>query len=1244
MMSLRCAAMTFGVLLCAFAARATVLEVNVPDGTQTDLTDEQIAAVSSLTAEDEIWKTGGGLLRITKNDGLANFTGTIRIKDGVYQVAARSALGKPGAATFVVESGATMYTDFYTGSSDVAYLAGVRIHLAGNGYGDYGAAAVFGGNTSSDKTAWKGYYMKNWKFFLDDDATISGPPADVPAGRSPSYVTDDSTQAVLDMGGHTLTVVQGFQLERFNSVVDAGLVMCNGCLHEINEDGFLALIVDVPDNTVQTNLTSLQLAALSKLTSVENELRKTGGGTLSLTSADTALSSFKGTIRIRAGVYTFPGGKGYLGTTDGPTIVESGATLKIDGYVNNGDGHNGNYSNEDIRLAGSGAPGMGGALVSSDTSNNVNLGRMSFIADATLFRPSGKATNDPTKEKGNLSIFDNVVDMGGHTVTFVNCGNGGSLFRPEQILNPGHLVFEGGGTYKLPNQSCDLGGSAANTVTYSGDAVLQNSVDEPLVGSAPWTIVAQGNLTFSSKYSFSWDGPIQLAAGKTLTVSSGNLADDTWLRGDISGDASVVVSASADKRVYLGGHNTYTGTTTLKSGDVIFLSKDAAPGWDGGKLVGSGSTTCTVMAFAGQSSSRPNGWTTAELTALAASFRRADGTDRNWGFGVYGDEGDDVSFAMDFAATPCRDMFFRTYGGARGVVEGTYPEAPFAGWFRQTASSNVVYAARTTDGSHELDTLNIGDYDIRFENVGRLWTGHYKYWYLTGAGNNYSKVARLTVGEGACTDYIVEAGKYGRSLYACGNTKNCQAIITLDGGIVSNGIWIASSVGSGSAGQRGCYIQRRGEFSFFNGEGGVVIGGNTNGIGYAEIDGGTMTIGPGKEMVFGGTEAVPRDSTLVHSVYRQNGGDVRTASARLGGGGFVDFVQRGGTFVSEGALMVSSVGNSALTSSNGVASLTFEHEAQAEFQSGAVLAWRHRSTNVVSLATGATLKTPSLEKSRYVANWSTPIMTEGSHLEVDFNGGCLSASASGALFGAEGAVKTLPVDRAVVFAGGAVIGAEEGVVSELNVPLTAPAGKGIASLTSDAFPYACAASGYVVIRGDGVGATATVEFDSTRRNERIIGVRVTNPGTGYTWAEAELFTGGYVANIPLTVTLNDGNAATGGLTKRGAGTIVLNAANTYGGDTVLEAGVLKLGAADALPATSTIVCKGGAIDLNGQSPTGRTFDLSELPFEKGAKYVLAQHCGTGLPTFVGLPEGWVPVNAGGTLKVREPSGVMLIVK
>ena len=60
-MSLRCMVLMLGVVFSALAARATVLEVNVPDGTeQTGFTSEQLSAIKTLTAADEIKKTGGG--------------------------------------------------------------------------------------------------------------------------------------------------------------------------------------------------------------------------------------------------------------------------------------------------------------------------------------------------------------------------------------------------------------------------------------------------------------------------------------------------------------------------------------------------------------------------------------------------------------------------------------------------------------------------------------------------------------------------------------------------------------------------------------------------------------------------------------------------------------------------------------------------------------------------------------------------------------------------------------------------------------------------------------------------------------------------------------------------------------------------------------------------------------------------------------------------------------------------------
>ena len=69
--------------------------------------------------------------------------------------------------------------------------------------------------------------------------------------------------------------------------------------------------------------------------------------------------------------------------------------------------------------------------------------------------------------------------------------------------------------------------------------------------------------------------------------------------------------------------------------------------------------------------------------------------------------------------------------------------------------------------------------------------------------------------------------------------------------------------------------------------------------------------------------------------------------------------------------------------------------------------------------------------------------------------------------------------------------------------------------------------------------------------------------------------------------ITSSGAGTGGLTKAGAGTLLLSGANTYTGITTISAGTLKLGAASALPSgpgTLNLVVN-ATLDLNGNSTT-----------------------------------------------------------
>lgn len=72
------------------------------------------------------------------------------------------------------------------------------------------------------------------------------------------------------------------------------------------------------------------------------------------------------------------------------------------------------------------------------------------------------------------------------------------------------------------------------------------------------------------------------------------------------------------------------------------------------------------------------------------------------------------------------------------------------------------------------------------------------------------------------------------------------------------------------------------------------------------------------------------------------------------------------------------------------------------------------------------------------------------------------------------------------------------------------------------------------------------------------------------------------------VVFSNAISGAGGITKTGSGTVLLSRANTFAGDTIVQAGTLRLGAAGALPAGTDVTlvnASGVLLDLNGYDQT-----------------------------------------------------------
>ncbi len=171
------------------------------------------------------------------------------------------------------------------------------------------------------------------------------------------------------------------------------------------------------------------------------------------------------------------------------------------------------------------------------------------------------------------------------------------------------------------------------------------------------------------------------------------------------------------------------------------------------------------------------------------------------------------------------------------------------------------------------------------------------------------------------------------------------------------------------------------------------------------------------------------------------------------------------------------------------------------------------------------------------------------------------------------------IDTAVVGPNGAIFDTE-GLDITVAQALNAPAGQGVTTI-----PVTNGGGDYLgqpfvqISGGGGRGATAVANLTAGV----VTSITVTNPGIDYTSAPTvTLLGGGTLTPATADLVAIAANITTGGLTKRGLGTMTLAGSNSYAGPTIIENGALAL--TGSITGSSAIEVRSGAtLDVTGQA-------------------------------------------------------------
>ena len=923
------------------------------------------------------------------------------------------------------------------------------------------------------------------------------------------------------------------------------------------------LTIDVPTGEDYT-LTDSDVSALAGL-----DLYKTGTGRL-IISKSLKDAGWDGEIVVEDGYLRTTRNEALGGVVKG-TVIKPGATLEIE---DNSTGYGAIHAREPFTIGGSGVGGFG-AVYAVRKGSSISTNGMFAESDVTLTADTTVGYSGTEGFYGSCGFRTtgsraSTLYMNGYTLTFTR-GDSHGLFG---------TTVKGAGIIKV-ERSCSLTvenntffeNKAGNKLLLGENAKL---VFQNLSGAdwakdyTKWQLETEGDatLTIGSNGPSSWSGPVYL--GGTLTVN-GSSSQIMRFRGDISGPG---------KYVHKTGKVNFTGTISLPAA--------AHGGLAGVKGMFSVSAINSEIMDDDYLYGIWHGATTNMTQPVSAKSSTS----------VYDQKQSDFEFWLGLG---CDYEFTKEIDKAVTVYHGGADETLTIA-SQTTASPSVInYAGTLKFAGAEMQ--NASWIDLRGGTV-EVAAGT----ELNLSSNAYvcapfPDVARLRIGGVYGHEATVCGTRLGRNL-AIGATCGRGIMEILDGAVVEetfpvsyesdptgskshvpNGWGKDENFAYGLEKTTGSYYQRGGIFR-------TPLGVENN-IGnyfscYYSLEGGLLHLRHSTHLAKSDKATVvlhQRDGACI-----VENGDFNSA----GPGRRVYHYISGGTFVStNGAYVVgrqdwedkaAARGYNALAvltvhGANSLCDVNIDNPDWLSWKSSIRLASQHYSRGQVNLLSGGVLRSNGMQKEAGLNGNVADVAIDGGVMDMAYQLTSVSGKNIFRNFTGEN-------DHVRVFGCGAVIDTN-GKDWSLGVPLESPEGNGVESIALpdgivNAKPWEFTASPTVEITdptGVGTGATAIAVFDTVEG--KVTGIKITNRGNNYTAANALISRGGHTNSwtAAATVTAN----VSGGLEKRGSGTLVIDKVCTYTGLTRVSGGTLKLGVDGAIDASSGIVLDGGTLDVDSKA-------------------------------------------------------------